>query len=182
MKNTLLLLLFICSTCVGFSQDDPIAVTPEMLVKIKADIEAEVPPLKKRLQAEEISDKQLEYSLDTFRIEQLSSRMMEIDYSTMGMKEATDELIKGYDVLLNKYYNLLMKELNADDKQILKTAQKAWLAYRDAEEELMWTMRNDEYSGGGTIQGIIGMSDYLNLIQSRTETLFYYYESIISFE
>jgi len=182
MKKTVFLLVLLASSFIGFSQNDLVEVTPEVLVKIKAEVEAEIPALKERLQTEELSDKQIEYSIDTFRIEQLAVRRMDLDYSTLGMKEAMSELTEGYDMLLNKYYNALMKSLNADDKQTLRTAQKAWLAYRDAEEELMWTMREDEYSGGGTIQGLIGMGDYLELIQNRTETLFYYYSGILELE
>jgi uncharacterized protein YecT (DUF1311 family) len=179
----LLLVAFFASAVFSFSQEVPMEVTPEMIVKIKADIEAEIPAVKKQLQEEERSEKDIEYALDTFKIEQLAARRMDIDYSTYGMKEAMSELMDGYDVLLNKYYNLLMKSLiSAEDKQTLKTAQKAWLAYRDAEKELMWTMRDDEYSGGGTIQGLIGMGDYLDFIQTRTETLFYYYSGIVQFD
>lgn len=180
--KTLLSISFILLTFLGFCQEGPQEVTAEMITKIKADIEAEIPSFKQRLLDEEKSEKEIEYSIDTFRIEQLSVRRMDIDYSTIGMKEAMNELNNNYDILLNKYYNVLMKSLKSEDKQVLKTAQKAWLAYRDAENLLIWKMLEDQYSGGGTIQGLFGLSNYYTLIKTRTEDLFHYYDSIVSFE
>ena len=179
MKKHLYLLLFLGISFFGFSQKGPKEVTPEITAKIKADIEAEIPAFTAKLKEETSSLKIVEFSIDTFRIEQLYARKIELDYSTIGLKEALVELTEGYDVLLNKYYNLLMTSLKPEDKETLKIAQKAWLVYRDAEKELIWTMREDKYSGGGTIQGLIGLNNYHDLVKKRVDDLYYYYLSVL---
>ena len=81
--------------------------------------------------------------------------------------------------MLNKYYNKLLKILKPEDKKILVTAQRAWLAYRDPEAKLIGTMTKEEYSGGGTIQSNIATGAYSDLVAKRTIEIFNYYDAII---
>ncbi len=104
---------------------------------------------------------------------------MDIDYSTVGMNITVDEMTSSYDKLMNKYYNKLLKILKPDDKKILVTAQKAWLAYRDAEAKLIGKMTKEEYSGGGTIQSNIATGSYSDLVVKRAIEIFNYYDGII---
>jgi uncharacterized protein YecT (DUF1311 family) len=55
------------------------------------------------------------------------------NYSTDGMLKCTQKAYKMWDTELNKHYNLLMTKLSPQEKQDLKTAQIAWLNFRDKE-------------------------------------------------
>jgi uncharacterized protein YecT (DUF1311 family) len=180
MKQIILLatLFFVANFAFG-QNDGPKEITPQVLQKLKVDVEKQVPSFRQKLSKQELTADQIEFSLDTFRIERLVSKRMEIDYSTVGMNITVDEMASSYDRLMNKYYNKLLKALKPDDKKVLVTAQKAWLAYRDAETNLIGTMTKEEYSGGGTIQSNIATDSYSDLVVKRTIEIFNYYDGII---
>jgi uncharacterized protein YecT (DUF1311 family) len=159
--------------------DGPKEITPIVLQHLKSDIEKLIPPFKNNLFKQEFTADQIEFSVDTFRIEQLLTKRMDIDYSTAGMNVTVNEMTASYDQLMNKYYNKLLKMLKAEDKKTLVSAQKAWLAYRDAEAKLIGTLTKEVYSGGGTIQSNIATSSYADLVVKRTIEIFNYYDSIL---
>lgn len=165
-----------------FGQNSPTEISPEILKKINAEVEAQIPKLKLKLSTQELNPDEIEFQIDTFRIETIASKRIEIDYSTTGMNITVDELTISYDKLMNKYYGKLIKLLNPEDKKILVTAQKAWLAFRDAELKLIGTITHEEYSGGGTIQSNIRMSQYSDLVVKRTIDIFNYYNAILKEE
>jgi uncharacterized protein YecT (DUF1311 family) len=180
MKPCLLFAILFVNIQIAFGQDDsPKQVTVQQRQKIKSDIEKQIPAIKQALAKKELTGDQIEFAIDTFRIEALSQKVMEIDYSTAGMVTATGELADGYDKIMNKYYNKLLKTLSPEDKKILIAAQKAWLAYRDAEAKLIGTMTKETYSGGGTIQSILATDTYSQMIVSRTLEIFNFYDGII---
>ncbi|MGQ7946242.1 lysozyme inhibitor LprI family protein [Flavobacterium sp. WC2509] len=154
-------------------------ISPEILKKIKAEVEVQIPKLKLKFSKEEFNADEIEFKIDTFRIESIASRRIEIDYSTAGMNISVAELTTAYDKLMNKYYSKLMKLLKPKDKKVLVTAQKAWLAFRDAELYLIGTMTNEEYSGGGTIQSNFRVGSYSSLVVERTLKIFNYYNGVI---
>lgn len=53
--------------------------------------------------------------------------------TTYGMIQCIDTAYAAWDIELNKYYKLLMSVLNEEEKEKLKTAQKAWIIMRDAD-------------------------------------------------
>ncbi len=53
--------------------------------------------------------------------------------STMGMNACTDDELKIQDAALNAAYRKAMKDLNPRQKTKLQAAQRAWIAFRDAE-------------------------------------------------
>lgn len=174
-----LLFFFVATITKTFAQP-PKEVDEKTLIKLKAELKVESDNLRKSLLADGISKEEADFISDTFRIHRLAAKHMEIDYSTVGMLEAMNMVTEEYDVLLNRYYNLLLSKLSAEDKKHLITAQKAWLKYRDAEAELIRILRNEEYSGGGTIQLLISADLYSKLVQERTFKIFDYYIGIIS--
>jgi uncharacterized protein YecT (DUF1311 family) len=177
MKQLLFFLLLILVGQLSFAQNNgPKEITPQVLQKIKAEVEKLVLQFKKNLSKEDLTTDQIEFSVDTFRIRQVVSKRMDIDYSTVGINITVDEMTYSYDKLMNKYYNKLLKILKPEDKKVLVTAQKAWLAYRDAEAELIGTMT--EYSGGGTIQSNIATGSYSELVVKRAVEIFNYYDGI----
>ena len=180
MKKLLLLCISLNLSLFLFAQDEgPKEITPQLLQKIKADIENQIPAIKEQLAQKEMTADQIEFSLDTFRIEQIVAKRMEIDYSTAGMINTMNEMTAGYDKVMNKYYNKLLKALKPEDKKVLIAAQKAWLAYRDAEAKLIGIMTKEVYSGGGTIQSILSSDSYTQLVVKRTLEIFNYFDSII---
>ena len=56
---------------------------------------------------------------------------------TAGMVRCTDVAYKKWDQELNKNYRSLMSKLKPADKQLLKSAQLSWIAYRDNEFKLI---------------------------------------------
>jgi uncharacterized protein YecT (DUF1311 family) len=178
MKHLILFLILFFALRACFGQDSgPQEITPQILQKLKNDIEKQIPSLKQKLSKQYFNADQIEFSLDTFRVNQLCSRRIEIDYSTMGMNVALEELADSYDKLMNKYYNKLLKSLKPDDQEILINAQRAWLAYRDANGKLIDTLTKEEYSGGGSIQSNVAIGRYEDLVEERAIQIFDYYSS-----
>lgn len=158
---------------------EPQAITAQMIEQFKADIEKSVPALKLEYAKQELNADEVEFSVDTFRIEQLAAKKIAINYSTLGMNTAVNDLTESYDQLMNKYYNRLLKLLEPEDKKILIHAQQSWLSFRDAEEKLVIALTNKTYSGGGTIQSIIATGSYSELVTKRCIKIFSYYNNII---
>lgn len=181
MKQFRLLLVLLLTSLAAWAQPgDPQEVTPELLKKIKADAEVAAQQFRKTLpDSDGWSEERKEFAVDTFKIEYIVSRRMDLDYSTQGMNMTVIESTEAYDKLLNKYYNKLMAILAPEDKKVLQTAQRAWLVYRDAERKLIGLLRNDKYSGGGTIQSNISVGRYATIVEARVFRLFDYYDEVI---
>jgi uncharacterized protein YecT (DUF1311 family) len=161
---------------ISFSQtNQPVEVTPVLQQKLIQDIDREVPKLKQQLEKANENAVHIEFAVDTFRVERLMAKWITLDYSDFGMRDAGYATAKLYDNLLNKYYKKLLAVLKDDDKKTLVQAQKAWLAFRDSETKLVETISKEDYSGGGTMQGLTEASEYLNLVKSRTIVLFEHY-------
>lgn len=180
MKQFRLLFVLLFVSMAAWAQPgDPQEVTPELLKKIKADAEVAAQQFRKTLNHGEWSKEWVEFSVDTFKIAYIVSRRMDLDYSTQGMNTTVIESTDAYDKLMNKYYSKLMAILSPEDKKVLMTAQRAWLAYRDSERKLIGLLRNDKYSGGGTIQSNISIGRYATIVESRVFQLFDYYDEVI---
>jgi hypothetical protein len=52
---------------------------------------------------------------------------------------------------------------------------RAWLSFKNNELKLIDTVSKDEYSGGGTVQQLTNASEYLDLVKSRTISIFNHY-------
>lgn len=171
-----LLIIGISIQTLSFSQTKaPIEVTSELQKKIMQDIDNEVPKLKQRLSKDGDNAVHAEFTVDTFRLESFMTKWVDLDYGDFGMRDAGYATAKLYDSLLNKYYKKLLMALKGEDKKALVQAQKAWLAFRDSETNLVEIVSKDEYSGGGTMQQLTEASEYLNLIKNRTIALFEHY-------
>jgi uncharacterized protein YecT (DUF1311 family) len=175
MKQVLFFSILIFLQQISIAQvSSPKEVTAQVLEKIKQDVELQVPNYKLELGQKGFSEEQIEFSVDTFRIEQIASKCIEINYSTAGINAAF-----AYDKLLNKFYAKLVNILEVQDKKVLIAAQKAWLSYRDAEAKLISTMSKDVYTGGGTMQSNITNSNYAALIANRALEIFSHYNRVL---
>lgn len=183
MKRLLLLFIAVSFGLSSYAQSEkPQPVTPESLKALKADVEKQIPEFKQKLTNEKLTKTQIEFSVDTFVIERLAAKRMDVDYSTSGMNNAMIAQADSYDKLMNKYYNKLLEKLKKEDKKTLITAQKAWVAYRNAETQLIWAMTKKEYSGGGTIQTNIANASYSDIVVRRTLEIFKYYKAVLGEE
>ena len=181
MKLTLVFVMTLC--CVFFARGQSTyttsLITQDVLNGINQQVEKEIPTFKKSISTLEFSNDQIEFAIDTFRIEHIVSKRMDIDNTTIGMNVTIDQQTTSYDKLMNKYYGKLLKALKPEDKKVLIAAEQSWMAYRDAENNLINTMTKDEYSGGGTIQSNIRMGAYSDLVIQRTIAIFNYFNNII---
>lgn len=66
---------------------------------------------------------------------------------TYAVRKAQGEAYAAWDKELNRTYQELMAVLKGEDQEQLRRAQRAWLAYRDAQIELWWAP--GIYGGGG---------------------------------
>jgi uncharacterized protein YecT (DUF1311 family) len=120
--------------------------------------------------------KKVEFGQDTARVEQDVRDMLNKDYSTVGMIEATVYLEKKYDELLNKYYKVLMSTLDEENKKLLKESQRNWMSLRDSDLKLIRGMKRQAYkeAGGGTVWGVVAASASADVTRRRVFELFDY--------
>lgn len=173
-----ILLFFTLAISLSFAQQ-PRAITVVELETLKKEVVTEASVTRYSLEQEDYMsayDKEISinFKIDTLKVELLLRKKLDIDYSTSGMVNATYEAETDYDLLLNKYYNLVLKKLADQDKEALKQTQRNWIKFRDSERKLNSLLVNDSYSGGGTIQGVIKAGNYLELTKSRVIMLYDY--------
>jgi len=94
--------------------------------------------------------------------------------TTYGMMNCEAIARDEWDKELYKYYILLMDTLPADEKTKLKTAQIAWLSYRDKENEFSSTMY---YTMQGTMWRVVAAGRSCDIIRQRALELKAYYDS-----
>jgi uncharacterized protein YecT (DUF1311 family) len=70
-------------------------------------------------------------------IDKMQEDCIKKDDSTAGMANCTYKAQDMWDKELNKNYNALMKKLSPTDREVLKSAQKKWLEFRDSEFKLI---------------------------------------------
>ena len=180
MKKTIFILLVLFSAVFGFGQNAaPKTVTPQTLQQIKSQVDQQAVEYKKTLAPDEWSPNQIEFAVDTFKIEHVVSKQMDQDYSTLGINKALEYRSNEYDKLLTLYYKKLLNALTTEDKNTLQDAQKAWLTFRDAEAKLIRLLSKENYSGGGTMQSNIVNGLYSDMVQNRTIEIFNYFNAMV---
>jgi uncharacterized protein YecT (DUF1311 family) len=92
----------------------------------------------------------------------------EKDPSTAGMVRCTDGAYKKWDQELNKNYRTLMARLKPAGKQLLKSAQLSWIAYRDNEFKLIDSI----YDGiQGTMYIPMRIDEKMQIVKQRALAL-----------
>ncbi len=160
---------------VHFSSEEFTSKVNTMLLD---SIKSESKTWREKLLKDGFSEKEINFSIDTFKINQYSSRKMIYFYSTNGMNKVVNEETDKYDSLMNCYYSKLKKELSTNDHLILKKAQLSWIDFRDKELYLISLLRHENYSGGGTMQSNIFTGMKNSLVKQRTIELFEHYNGI----
>ena len=72
---------------------------------------------------------------------------------TVNIRNVQGEAYARWDKELNRVYGELLTILKEPDKNRLKEAQRAWIKFRDAEVEWLWS--EAMYGQGGTLAPII---------------------------
>ena len=88
--------------------------------------------------------------------------------STLGMVECTGDAIRAWDKRLNEVYQQVMADLDPKSRELLRTSQRRWVAFREAEQEAMegpW--RQDK----GTIMRVLTVNADLSAIKERVQEL-----------
>ena len=149
-------------------------------LKIQKEVERELKIYRQKLEKDEnISALMKEFSIDTFRVEHTFSAKTADLVNSIDILEAFVAASDEYDALLNKYYNRLLAKLNKEDKKVLITAQKAWISFRDAEQNVIGTMGKEQYSGGGSIQRDINEAASQELTKMRLSNIFNHLDRIV---
>jgi uncharacterized protein YecT (DUF1311 family) len=86
--------------------------------------------------------------------------------TTLEMKEDASRAYGVSDKAMNTAYTELMGILNAEGKKRLKEAQRAWIAYRDAQAGF-----DCHHLAGGTMEGLEQIGALNLLTQERTKRL-----------
>ncbi len=86
--------------------------------------------------------------------------------STYDLRICYDKMLQNEDAKLNKNYKACMAKLDATAKAKLQKAQRAWIAFRDADCDY----QADEMRGG-TLETVIGLSCLATETQERAEML-----------
>lgn len=96
--------------------------------------------------------------------------------TTVDMVECTYKAYEAWNRNLNKYYKLLMKYLEPDEKEKLKAAQRKWIEYRDAELNFSRTMHSNLQ---GTMYRVVGVNRTEEVARQRALELKAYYYTLI---
>ena len=94
--------------------------------------------------------------------------------TTYGMMNCEAVARDEWDKEMNKYYKLLMDTLPTEEKTKLKTAQIAWLSYREKEREFSSTMY---YNMLGTMYRVTAAGRSCDIVRQRALELKAYYDT-----
>jgi len=120
-------------------------------------------------------DLRIDFAVDTFSISYAEDLRMEADFTNLGMLQTVYATAQDYDVLLNKYYKILSAKLKGEKKQKLVKAQRAWIAFRDADNEFAASIFYSEDHGSmGKLQYAATESER---VKQRVVELFDYLEN-----
>jgi|SRR6185437_13857303 len=165
--------------------DDPIPA--ENQKELRRQTDAAVEGKRIQLASQKMDSTERGFYLDTFRVQTWDGKCH--DYlektqgflSTVDMLNLTGEEATAYDSLLNKYYRKLSSVLKGEDKKTLIQAQRAWLAFRDAEAKLIVTVDRAAADGHpGTMASLSEASTYCAMIYQRMIDIYSYYHQMVS--
>ncbi|MEW7008537.1 MULTISPECIES: lysozyme inhibitor LprI family protein [unclassified Lentilitoribacter] len=86
--------------------------------------------------------------------------------TTVGIKFCLSDQLNLADGELNRIYKALRSDQDDEANELLKAAQRAWIAYRDAE-----CARVADTARGGTLAGVLDLSCHVDMTKARTEEL-----------
>jgi uncharacterized protein YecT (DUF1311 family) len=87
---------------------------------------------------------------------------------TSNMIDCTAAAISKMDNRMNQLYKTLMDKLPKPKKDLLKNAQRKWLAWRSAEQDLSYALDPNE---GGTLQAVSASGFVYEMLKKRVKEL-----------
>jgi uncharacterized protein YecT (DUF1311 family) len=84
--------------------------------------------------------------------------------STIGLRECLDAAYRSWDDELNAAYKALMATLPPEAKTALRTAQRQWIGFKDAERTYL---RKVFENMDGTIWPVVELQQYVDLYRKR---------------
>jgi uncharacterized protein YecT (DUF1311 family) len=87
------------------------------------------------------------------------------ELTTIGMTDCAEQRLKRADSDLNQAYAGLMKKIEASDQKLLRTAEKAWISFRDSE----CSYRIGSGDKGGTLRPMREMRCRAELTEARAK-------------
>lgn len=111
------------------------------------------------------------HSID-IRLEKCLARSS--NQATYGMINCEDLASAEWDKELNKYYQLLMEVLPTEEKNKLRSAQLAWVSYKEKEKDFSATMH---YNMQGTMWKVVSAGRNTDITRQRTLELISYYNT-----
>jgi uncharacterized protein YecT (DUF1311 family) len=107
---------------------------------------------------------QTEMDKDTIDVQLAECLDSTENQTTYGMIQCSIRAGEAWDMELNKYYQLLMQTLSADEKGKLINSQKKWIIYRDSEIEFARTIYNNQQ---GTMWRIVSADRQTEITKLR---------------
>lgn len=95
--------------------------------------------------------------------------------STQGMVECIGTAYEAWDTALNQAYRDLLKQLTAEQAELLKTSQRQWLAFRDNERKFLGSPQQPP---AGSIMRLVTNEAAVALVKARVLGLRSYRESL----
>ncbi len=78
--QTFLIPLLISLSCFSQNKDQAIELTPQMEKKIRDEVEKQIPSFHRMLQKEKLNQVQMEFAIDTFRIERFIGKIGKVEF------------------------------------------------------------------------------------------------------
>lgn len=115
------------------------------------------------------------WAQETYPIDNWMAQCIEKDNSTVGMRNCIGKAYAMWDKELNTNYANLMKRCSPEAKKALKSAQLAWIKYRDSEFKVI-----NEVIGkkDGTIWLLVYDENRKDLVRTRAIQLKSYLSSL----
>lgn len=86
--------------------------------------------------------------------------------TTLAIKQCLSAELGVADAALNRVYKAVREDQDDEANELLKTTQRAWITYRDAECDRM-----ADVARGGTLAGVLVLSCHVDMTTSRTKEL-----------
>jgi uncharacterized protein YecT (DUF1311 family) len=114
----------------------------------------------------------LAQSKEEHPIDSILTVCLDSNQSTQGMISCLQTAQESWDKELNKYYELLINVLSDEEKTALRSSQKKWLDYRNAESEFSGLMHTKME---GTMYLIFHADRAMDIVKKRALELKDYY-------
>ena len=181
LRITLLFLLFQYSSVYSQISDSEMEA---LKIKWRVDLRAKGHELSQKTERKEgmsdFSDSiRRQFLEDTFVVENLLQKQLEKESTTLGINKANLACASEYEKLVDKYFNLLLSKMKAEDKDLVISTQKDWKSLMEKERTLAGKLMQEEYSGGGSVHSIEYTGRLMHQQKSRLLTLIDYLTHLI---